>query len=68
MSWRSRRRTPVWVWLLALLGIKSLWLRRVQSADPAWQEKSRRFREKLDEAFQVWREAPPSASSEATDD
>ncbi|MCL5115975.1 MAG: hypothetical protein M1272_02370 [Firmicutes bacterium] len=56
MAMWGRRRTPVWVWALALLGLKSLWSWRMKEADPAWLDKRRRFRQKLDEAFQVWRE------------
>lgn len=55
MGW-GRRRTPWWVWLLALVGMKSLWSWRQRQVDPAWDAKRRRFGEKLDEAFRVWRE------------
>lgn len=68
MWWMRRRGTPLWVWFLAFLGIKSLWTWRAKQDDPAWQDKRRRFRTKLDEAFDVWREEPPSDTSEAHTD
>lgn len=52
-----RRRTPFWVWILAFLGLKSLWWRPLPEAErERYREKRRRFREKLAEAFDVWRE------------
>jgi hypothetical protein len=56
--WRRRSpRTPIWVWVLALLGLQSIWLWRRRAADPIWQDKRRRFAEKIDEAFSVWNES-----------
>lgn len=68
MWWRRSRVTPWWVWLLALLGIRSLWLWRERRSDPNWAAKRHQFKQKIDEAFDVWRqdddseepsEAPP---------
>lgn len=44
----------MWMWVLALLGLKSMWRRRVQSAPPQWQEKRHQFSQKMEEAFRVW--------------
>ncbi|MCY0898312.1 MAG: hypothetical protein OWU33_05145 [Firmicutes bacterium] len=54
MWWMRRRRTPWVIWLLALLGLKSLWRWSAAHPDPAWQAKRRKFRAKIDEAFRVW--------------
>lgn len=56
MMFGRRGNTPIWVWVLALLGLKSLWVRRQEVMDPAVRAKRERFRAKLDEAFQVWRD------------
>lgn len=71
MWWsRRRRRSPIWVWLLALLGLKSVWGWRVRQASPEWQEKRDLFRQKMDEAFSVWRdpEAPGDDTEAPTED
>lgn len=59
MWWSRRRRAPLWLWVLALLGLKSLWSGPTGRRDAAWEERKRRFRTKLDEAFAVWREDEP---------
>ncbi|MCY0879770.1 MAG: hypothetical protein OWU84_12640 [Firmicutes bacterium] len=53
-----RRRTPWIVWLLALVGLKSLWGWSASSRrrDPAYEAKRRKFRAKIEEAFRVWSE------------
>lgn len=56
MWWRRRRRTPIWVWVLALLGVRSLWSWGQSGRDPQWQQKRQEFRTKMDEAFGVWRD------------
>lgn len=68
MWWRRRQRTPIVVWVLALLGVKSLVRWRVRQAAPDWQAKRRIFGEKLDEAFQVWREPAESPSKNPSDE
>lgn len=61
--WFRRRRTPLWVWILAALGLKSLWVWRARQEDPAFDTKRREFREKMDEAWDVWRQKPDSSSN-----
>ncbi|NMP23340.1 hypothetical protein [Sulfobacillus harzensis] len=59
MLWR-RARTPWWVWVLAIIGMKSLWVRRQEAVDPGFRAKQERFREKVNEAFAVWRDDHPT--------
>jgi len=59
MLFRRRARTPMWVWLLALLGLRQVvrgWLTADSGASGEWAEKNARFREKIREAFMVWKE------------
>ncbi|MDA8206910.1 MAG: hypothetical protein M0Z36_12655 [Thermaerobacter sp.] len=67
MWWSRRRSAPLWVWVLAFLGFKSVWY-WVRSGDPAWQDKRRRFRRKLDEAFDVWRDDASKPDGEGAED
>lgn len=55
MFW-GRGRTPLWVWFLALIGAKSVWVRRREALDPRFREREAKFRKKLNEAFAVWRD------------
>ncbi len=55
MFW-GRSRTPLWVWLLALIGAKSIWVRRREAMDPNFRERQAKFRKKLNEAFRVWQD------------
>ena len=56
MWWSRRRPVPLWVWILAMMGFRSLWVRQARRFDPDFQEKRRRFREKMKDAFSVWKE------------
>jgi hypothetical protein len=56
----------VWLWVLAFLGLKSLWSWPNRRHDAAWEERKRRFRSKLDEAFSVWREDESQSDAEDT--
>lgn len=47
---------PLWVWFLAMLGFRSILAPAYRRSDPEWQEKRRRFKEKIKDAFSVWRE------------
>lgn len=60
-----RRRIPLWVWVLALVGLRSLWGGRieVETNTKEWRRKRRRFGEKLREAFRVWQEPDESPDS-----
>jgi hypothetical protein len=62
--WMRRRRAPLWLWVLAALGLKSMWRWRTAGASPEWQDKRRRFNEKIEEAFKVWKE-PESGTTDS---
>lgn len=58
MFFRRRGRAPWWVWILALVGMRQLvrsWMVSNGGATE-WSEKGQRFREKIREAFSVWKE------------
>ncbi len=55
MWWLRRRGTPIWVWILAWLGFKSLWSWQVRAQNPDFTRKQEQFRSKINEAFDVWR-------------
>lgn len=67
MGFFRRRRTPLWVWLLALLGIRSLIWKGSSEDRERYREKRRRFREKIGEAFDVWRESDDTTDTTATE-
>lgn len=58
MFFRRRRNPPWWLWALALLGLRQVarewWTRPADNGE--WDEKRRKFREKIREAFRVWKE------------
>lgn len=61
MFFHRRRSTPVWLLILAVLGVRSLWrtepLTEVERTTLA--NKRKVFREKIREAFDVWRSDSP---------
>lgn len=59
MGWGlfGRRRAPLLVWVLAILGIKSLWWKNRPEEREAYRAKRRAFRQKIGEAFDVWRDS-----------
>ncbi len=70
MWFRRRYRTPWWLVLLAALGIRSWWRRSEMSPEQreAYHAKRRRFRDKMQEAFDVWKDPVSESHDEATED
>lgn len=70
MWFRRRYRTPWWMVLLAVLGVRSLWVRSEMSAEQreAYRAKRRRFGEKIREAFEVFEEPEPNEPEPSTED
>ncbi len=66
MWWGRRRPIPLWVWILAMIGFRSLLARKAMRGDPEWRGKRRRFREKMKEAFSVWQEPAEEGVQDAT--
>lgn len=66
--WWRRPRVPFWMVVLAFLGVKSFMRggRTHHSAD--FESRRQRFREKMDEAFDVWREPDTATSDSAPKD
>jgi hypothetical protein len=70
MWFRRRYRTPWWIVLLAALGVRSLWVRSEMSSEQreAYRAKRRRFREKIREAFDVFKEPEPDEPGTSVED
>lgn len=68
MWWRRRYRRPWWLVLLAVLGLKSLWRGGYRITwgddDDDDRDRRRRFRQKLREAFDVWKEPKEGTATE----
>ncbi len=67
MFFRRRLRTPWWVWLLALLGVRQVVRGWAQDSPESgdFAQKNEKFRQKIREAFMVWKEpAETSAPDE----
>ncbi len=66
MWYRYRRgwRTPLWVWIMGLLGLKWLIRNSARSDWDVYRDKRRRFWQKIDEAFEVWRARDDAAPSQ----
>lgn len=63
MWFRRRYRTPWWLLLIGVLGIRSWWIRAEMSPEQreSYRAKRRQFRDKIQEAFDVWKH--PNAES-----